>query len=373
MKRNKNVDILRAIAIIIIVVYHCYALAGYPWGSQHVKLNALLGFGGEVGVTLFFMLSGFGICCSLMKKEQTVGLPTWGKFMKQRCLRIMPQYYCCLGFLLLFQSYGKLGKEGIKHIISYVLFLQNFSVETHGSINGALWAMATIFQFYLFAILLYKIVRKNWAIAAVASVLISVVSKMILYHWVFVPQQAEASYYFVFGRQLLTALDNFVLGMVAAKIVSQITGNEKRKLKYTVCSFAVLAVTVGIVLLSYYLSVKGVYTDSLRGYLGHSAMAILMMLLIIFVSFLPQCEGILMRPFHALAKYQYGMYLWHMPILGNLINGAPFFQGMAVNHFVLLAILMVILTAVIGYLSAIWVDSVDYSAWFKWGKNRSAI
>ena len=60
MKRIKNIDLLRAGAILYIMLYHCYVLSGQPWQS-HTAIHTLLTLGGEVGVTLFFLLSGYGI------------------------------------------------------------------------------------------------------------------------------------------------------------------------------------------------------------------------------------------------------------------------------------------------------------------------
>ena len=54
MKRIKNIDLLRAGAILYIMLYHCYTLSGKPWHA-HTAIHTFLSFGGEVGVTLFFL------------------------------------------------------------------------------------------------------------------------------------------------------------------------------------------------------------------------------------------------------------------------------------------------------------------------------
>lgn len=161
MKRIKNIDLLRAGAILYIMLYHCYVLSGQPW-QAHTALHIFLSFGGEIGVTLFFLLSGYGIYLSLASSEERGKLPSWKTFMKKRCLRIMPQYYVCITVLLIFMSTQMLSRDGIRHIIAYYTLTENFSPATHGSINGALWTMGVIFQFYLIAPFLYKAVRKNW-------------------------------------------------------------------------------------------------------------------------------------------------------------------------------------------------------------------
>ena len=155
MKRIKNIDLLRAGAILYIMLYHCYVLSGQPW-QAHTAIHTILTLGGEVGVTLFFLLSGYGIYLSLSSSEERGCLPGWRAFMKKRCIRIMPQYYVCVTVLLIFMSTQMFSNEGFRHILAYYTFTENFSPVTHGSINGALWTMGVIFQFYLIAPFLIK-------------------------------------------------------------------------------------------------------------------------------------------------------------------------------------------------------------------------
>lgn len=221
MKRNKNVDYMRALAIIVIIAYHCYVISGYPW-QNHLIPHILMCFGGELGVTLFFVLSGFGIFWSLHYKDQNEIFPKWSSFMKQRCVRVMPQYYANIVVIVIMQSAGLISLTGLKHLIAYATFTQNLFIETHGSISGVLWTMGTIFQFYIIAIFLYRLVKKNDILSGLLSIAISIGSKFLVYHWIIPALELEEYSYFVYGRQIVTSLDNFVLGMVAASIVLKI-------------------------------------------------------------------------------------------------------------------------------------------------------
>lgn len=131
MKRIKNIDLLRAGAILYIMLYHCYVLSGQPW-QAHTAIHTILTLGGEVGVTLFFLLSGYGIYLSLSSSEERGCLPGWRAFMKKRCIRIMPQYYVCVTVLLIFMSTQMFSNEGFRHILAYYTFTENFSPVTHG-------------------------------------------------------------------------------------------------------------------------------------------------------------------------------------------------------------------------------------------------
>ena len=195
MKRIKNIDLLRAGAILYIMLYHCYVLSGQPWQS-HTAIHTLLTLGGEVGVTLFFLLSGYGIYLSLSSSEARGSLPGWRAFMKKRCIRIMPQYYVCITVLLIFMSTQMFSNEGLRHILAYYTFTENFSPVTHGSINGALWTMGVIFQFYLIAPFLYKAVRKNWLVSAIVSIVFTVICRFAVVRYLHNSGISDTSVYF---------------------------------------------------------------------------------------------------------------------------------------------------------------------------------
>ena len=354
IKRNKNIDILRACAILIIVFYHGYVVAGYPWQS-HKIINLLVNFGGEFGVTLFFALSGFGIFWSLYQKEQKNAMPKWHVFMKQRCIRIMPQYYTNIFILLVLQAGGMISLSGLKHVLAYCTFTQNLWIETHGSINGALWSMATIVQFYLVAIFLYRMVEKNWVLAGGSSILISVLCKFLLYHYLIPALQLDGAAYFVYGRQLFMALDNFVLGMVAAKVILQFWDKELTRKMVVGGIFVTVFSFIALIILAYEFSKSGIYMDKPVGYIAHSVLALFIAVLMIGVSMLPQLDGVLMRPVSFVAKYQYGMYIWHLPVMGGLYKNSPLFQTLLAEGFIPFIIAELFVVIIMGYFSSIWI------------------
>ncbi|MDY6221317.1 MAG: acyltransferase [Candidatus Alectryocaccobium sp.] len=354
MTRNKNVDVLRALAIIIIVAYHTYVLGGYPW-ANHVNLNYLISFFGELGVTLFFLLSGYGIYSSLNKKEMNGSFPSWLGFMKGRCRRIIPPYYICIIFLLIFQTYTLIGSEGWPTIVAYFCFAQNFFVSTHGAINGALWALATIFQFYLIAPFLYKLLKKNWIITAVVSILISVLSKFVIYHYLL--KGAEGTYYFVYGRQLIAALDNFVLGMVAALLAEKVLRSKKNiKPIIGICGTALSGIIVLIT--CYTLSKHGIYIDDVVGYTTHTILSVLLMMLIFFVSILPCVELKIYKVSDWIAANQYGIYLWHMPMIFTLGSGAGAFLFFKERCFAVYMLLILLVSIFIGGFYSVGINKI---------------
>ena len=82
-KRRYDIDCLKAIAIIAIVLYHLFDLLNY------LRLSDLKIFsGGFVGVDIFFVISGFLITSGIVKQIDK-GEFSLKKFYLRRFLRIL--------------------------------------------------------------------------------------------------------------------------------------------------------------------------------------------------------------------------------------------------------------------------------------------
>ncbi|MFZ0297346.1 MAG: acyltransferase family protein [Candidatus Sulfotelmatobacter sp.] len=171
MKHRPDIDGLRAIAIIPVVLFHA--------GVLHVA-------GGFVGVDVFFVISGFlitGILLEDIRKDRF----SIAKFYERRARRILPALFAVLSFaslaaykLLLPNDLHDFGHS----LISTLFFFSNitFSKEM-GYFDGPAelkpllhtWSLAVEEQFYivypLFLFLVTRFFRKRYAIA-IGSVLV---------------------------------------------------------------------------------------------------------------------------------------------------------------------------------------------------------
>src|SRR6476661_2084533 len=92
-ERQPALDLLRALAIVVVVVYHA-ALFGF-------KLPGRVDRFGWIGVDLFFVLSGYligGQLLAPLARNQRIKL---GRFFSRRALRIMPTYFVVLAIYFL--------------------------------------------------------------------------------------------------------------------------------------------------------------------------------------------------------------------------------------------------------------------------------
>jgi len=346
MTRNKGVDIFRTIALLLVLIYHAWTVCGMPTiDSRIIKL--LVGFGGEIGVTAFFCLSGFGIYHSLASMEQK-GQLTFQNHMKKRWLRVAPQYYLNLMVLVLFGgSVVYLSKDGIWNILSHIFFVHNISVEYNGSMSGVLWTMAVIFQFYLLAIVLYKMMKKHPYLFWVASVIFTIGMKFAALRWAGAVYGGVESWVFYVGRQLPTALDNFTIGMLVAYLVSRYKTNDKPR---WIGPLLIAIGTSAMLLVCQYGKISGVHRVGISGYLFHSMLAVTIGVILYGFSQIQLCENnIVTKVLLWISDVEYGVYLWHLVLFQNFISGSAWITGLLMEkRFIWAIVIMVILAILVG-------------------------
>ena len=336
MKKNINIEIIRAIAVLYVVIYHIQVILGKSTSINSIK--TIIGYGGEIGVTLFFIISGYGIYKSIDLKNKKKEF-NYLKFMKKRFLKLSPAYYLCLLICLTITGAASyLGKDGIADILTHLTYTQNLFVSTHGSINGVLWTMGTFMQFYLVAPLLYRVIKKNRYVGLTISIIITIISKIIIYN-IISKNGFEPTYYFVYGRQVLTALDNFVLGMFLATL-------DEKKASKILTSFGLIIALISIFVLLNITNKYGVYNNSIFGYIWHSLLAILLFMGILCFNNVRINENNLINKIILLiGRNEYEIYLYHWIIINNIINTGII--NYARNISTMLTGIILLITAVI--------------------------
>jgi peptidoglycan/LPS O-acetylase OafA/YrhL len=168
MKPNyiKELDGLRAIAILLVIIWH-YLLGQTTPDMLPTKVWMLLSWSWS-GVDLFFVLSGFLIGRILIYYKTS---PNYFKtFYMRRVLRIFPLYY--LSLLLFFvcmalgmaKTFPVLFGDSIPYI-SYPLYIQNWFMVSKGfgpNWLAVTWSLAVEEQFYLlFPFVIYFVNNKH--------------------------------------------------------------------------------------------------------------------------------------------------------------------------------------------------------------------
>jgi len=144
MKYIPALDGVRALAILLVLVYH--------WFPEGQGINLMPN--GPIGVTLFFVLSGY-LISNILMEQQTLGTfsLSFKNFVIRRALRIFPIYFLILIGLLVLQRFSVvLNTDFYSHPGYYWAYLVNYWIEVHGNWADALspyWSLSVEEQFYL--------------------------------------------------------------------------------------------------------------------------------------------------------------------------------------------------------------------------------
>jgi peptidoglycan/LPS O-acetylase OafA/YrhL len=138
-ERQPGLDLLRALAIIVVVIYHA-ALFGF-------KLPGRIDRFGWIGVDLFFVLSGYligGQLLAPLAREESIKL---GRFFARRVFRIMPAYFVILAVYFLLPSWREY-PDMAQPLWKFLLSVQNIALHGGTAFSHA-WSLAVEDQFYL--------------------------------------------------------------------------------------------------------------------------------------------------------------------------------------------------------------------------------
>ncbi len=218
-----SLDGLRGIAVLLVVVAHLGYMERIDAGLAHHHL-ALLGRlfeidAGDLGVSVFFVISGYLITTLLMRRQDSRGRVSLKNFYAHRFFRIFPPYYFYLliiGVLwaihLVPMLYGA--------FISSALYVSNYypyrlsHPSTDGWLVGHTWSLSLEEQFYLiWPACLHWLGRRRAAWLGCALLLISPVSRILTL------QVAPGSALFgQIDRMFHTRVDTIMAGCVLALI-----------------------------------------------------------------------------------------------------------------------------------------------------------
>lgn len=349
MERNKNVEMFRGILILYMLIYH------YMVSIPQITLPYLVKESfGQFALIGFFVLSGYGTYCYFSSKGETIHFIT---YIKRRLLSILPQYYFSIFLILVLTSQITLWSgKGLVKILETIFLLQNF--DTTNNINGVTWTIAVLFQLYLLALPLYKLLKKYGIFAWLTIGACSLALKRCIFYYIGT-HEIDPLYYVVTSIRLpFTTIDLFLTGMLAAYISIKLKDKQWEK---KVSNIVRMVICLGMTVLyhigfnAYALYTGGLWQNRWTACIWHLLIAIwLGIMLIVLSNAILGYQSPFGRIIQFIAKYEYGIYLWHMVILGT-------FQTFGVSWFVILSEkapyclvpVMILIAALIGYLSTV--------------------
>ncbi len=318
------IDVLRAVAALLVMVYHVTALG--QWSRFNDSVWGLPFRQGWIGVDLFLVISGFVITLSAARAHANSPADFKWAFMQRRFRRLLPLYVLtCVIFVLLVRPeilsrpYGQFWLQ----VVSHSLFLQNLSPYTHGVINGVTWSLALEMQFYVALVL-----SVGWLIRLGAGKTFLMLTA-VAWIWrfgttlVLPPGQVIPHLQVIYTTQLPGTLDEFGVGIALALIVHNrhhvlaplLARSWRNSLGWL--GFSALC-----------LSLAGAMFLPRGNYWSHFEMVVFWRTLLA-VGFggalatmitCPLKASGLLTPWRHLGTVSYGLYLWHFPVLLSLLS-----------------------------------------------------
>ena len=160
------VDGLRAISMLLVLIFHSYMM--YAYGQSTTSVSEMVEEGGyllswivnsDKGVDVFFVISGFLITTILLRQIDSMGRIRLSNFYVRRFLRLSPVYYFAI--LLYWLFLGNQESANTDNLWANIFYVNNFIHYKDQAMNWT-WSLAIEEQFYLiFPLLLTFLVLKT--------------------------------------------------------------------------------------------------------------------------------------------------------------------------------------------------------------------
>lgn len=334
-KRIYGLDILRALAIIIVLISHGGTLI--PAGLANFQANFLID-----GVFLFFVLSGYLIGGILIKtlEQKKATIKNLFNFWVRRWFRTIPNYFLILIVLIIigFTFHG--GIEGANPA-QYFLFLQNFSYP-HPQFFSEAWTLSVEEWFYLMIpVLLFVLVgifkmapKKAILTTVIAIVVASITLRLCKYS--LHPVMSVTEWDSNFRKEVITRMDSLMFGVLGAYLTyyyKSLWVKHKAKLFW---------IGLGIVTASQFVSVYIAQGSRIAetGYglylsvFSFTVVAIGIFLLLPLLSEVKTGKGAVFKALTTISIISYSMYLIHVSLIQSFVFGL-IGQG-TTSHFLII-------------------------------------
>ncbi|MBN9299429.1 MAG: acyltransferase [Filimonas sp.] len=328
-QRLVSLDGLRTLSILIVLFAHLSITKNFP--ASNVPVESILT--GDMGVNIFFVISGFLITLLLLKEENTKGEINIKHFYIRRIFRILPVYYFFLATCFLCLNFKIVPDILIDSFIPPLTFTTGTLPIKTGWTLGHTWSLSIEEQFYLIwpALLICIKKKRNRNILLIFIISITPVAR-ILYYYHF----RDLSYMFILRGDCL------MMGCLLAinKDMIQLF-YQKIKAKYLV-GISIFSIS----LLLNYLSSSGSMgsvtiplTFFLHGILGVYLIVANTLTISnknLFSRFLN------LKPVVYLGKLSYSLYIWQQFFLQNRTTAISGVKLFPIN---------IVLVFIVGYLS----------------------
>lgn len=299
-RRYPGLDGLRGIGAVCVILLHVW-LFEYADAEKPAKRTIDLAIGElRLVLPMFFVLSGFLLVRPWLKAAAAAtSPPSTRTYLRRRAARILPGYWAALAgsvFLVWGADDGVMAP--VDHLPLFLVFAQNFDIDTLYRVDPPMWTLAVEVSFYLTLPLL------GWLFVRARSgprLQLLVCMLLVIGGVAFNTWAERSAAWPTLTASLLSQLPYFAFGMAAAVLVLRRTVGPRTKATLVIAG---LALVIGD-------AVWHIHTDAAYEHWITDLPAGVGFAMIIAAT--PAVLNLL--PFRVLGKLSYGLYLWHFPII----------------------------------------------------------
>jgi len=307
-KRNFGLDIIRSIAILMVLVGHAI-----PDDAKNTKILFTAHIFRGYGVELFFVLSGFligGILLNLYQKEAFKShIKT---FYIRRWFRTLPLYYLVLLIYTILYYFGeKLNNLPLDFLFKYFIFIQNFDIRHFHFFNQS-WSLSVEEWFYLILPIIFLFFSiKKIKPEEIYKSLLKIIGFIVIFKFFYILSfNPEADY--GIRRFIPVRFDSLLIGVLFSSL--KINNNKLYK----------MFLTKKALILSFSVILFSIFFPSTANIFSAFSYTVLSFLLIVLVIYFEQNNFIneklskifiIKEFFEKTSLYSYSMYLSHLFIM----------------------------------------------------------
>ena len=315
---------LRFFAAMLVVFSHVELMKDYHGYPNLYASNLAVYESGRLGVTLFFVLSGFLISYLLLTEKKVSGTISVKKFYGRRILRIWPLYFLLV--LITFIVLPRIGFFGVPDYSAampayfrytfplYLLLLPQLALSIFAPVPFAepLWSIGVEEQFYLLWPLLLKYVRK-FLVLSIAIIIGALVLKQIVFYLAEVNRASPSLKYwnYLLNYLYFTRMECMAVGGLGAWLVFAQVKRVLNLIFHPLSQLLVFAITIYLLI-----------TESYKPAYNYVVYAICFCAIIINVAANPRpLIRIENRLFIFLGNISFSIYMFHEIVIKAAMQG----------------------------------------------------
>ena len=302
-KKIRCLDGLRAISIALVLVSHQIYSNEEGIGFFYDAFDL-----GNLGVRIFFCISGFLIFQGLYAELVRTGKIDLFSFYVRRAARLMPVYFAYISVVALFAVFLGYSDE-LSSYIGALTYTRNMLGRGH-SLTTHLWSLSVEEQFYFVLPVALLLLRRSAWLIAVFMFFFAACAVYFRYIAVDVASGFGVGR-LLSSRSILMYMDCLFIGCLAGMVFAFKWGGNR---------FLGLVARVAFILVPFYVTPLGLYSWRI----GYFIDAAVISGYIYFVSFRPMYFELRLlesRPFVYIGVISYSLYIWHFLFLQHFNKG----------------------------------------------------